>query len=385
MVKIQIFICYSQDDFKARGIKLRNYLSKMITNSDVFIDQAKKKGEKWRKVNEEQLKNSDIALIILTPAALQSGEVEREIEIAKKSDTIIIPCKDEDIDLEWKDVRWNLGEFDGIEFEDDEVLKTRLYKEINRIIKSPPKDKKLVKVVNEILKIKETKTKTFTIDAVLVKKGEIQLKVNDKFEQLSYTITNGPLQFHSAEMDKEALSIIIEVTCPERSTFDLTLPRSIIDSKIDTEDDVFFVLADAAEIKFSEKASSKDRILTLTIPAGVEEIEIIGTQLLGISYAGITKPQNTVQILENSGVPHEGKYLEPEVLTVKVGDEVRWENNDSVAHTVTSGNSDEGPDGRFDSSLFMSGNNFEVTFNDKGTYNYFCMIHPWKTGKILVE
>jgi len=33
----------------------------------------------------------------------------------------------------------------------------------------------------------------------------------------------------------------------------------------------------------------------------------------------------------------------------------------------------------------MSGNNFEVAFNEKGTYNYFWMVFPWKTGKIIVE
>jgi len=252
-------------------------------------------------------------------------------------------------------------------------------------IQAPPKEKKLVKVVNEIQKIKETKTKTFTIDAVLVKKGTIPLKVNDKFEQLSYTITNGSLQFHSAVMDKEALSIIIAVTCPETSTFDLILPRSIIDSKIGDADDDFFVLADFEELEFSEKTTSKDRTLTFSLPTGVEEIEIIGTQLLGISYAGITKPQNIVQILENSGTPHGGKYLEPEVLTVEVGDKVRWENNDSAAHTVTSGTPSDGPNGVFDSNFVMSGNNFELAFNKKGTYNYFCMVHPWKTGKIIVD
>ena len=385
MAVIRIFICYSQDDFKARGVKLRNYLSKVISNSEVYIDQSKKKGEKWRKVNEEKLKNSDIVLVILTPAALQSNEVKREIKLAKKSDTIIIPCKDENLELEWDDVPWNLGELDGIEFEDDEVLKTRLYKEIKKIIKTPPKGKKLVKVVNEIIKIKETKTKSFTIDAILVEKGSIPIKVNDQFYELPYSIRSGPLKFQSAKMDKDALSVIINVDCTEDSTFDLTLPRSLIDSKLGSKDDIFFVMIDVAEVKYSEKVSSKDRTLTISVPSGTGEIEIVGTQLLGISFAGVTKPQNAVTILQGSSVSHGGKYLDPEILTVKVGDKVRWENNDLAAHTVTSGNQAQGSDARFDSGLFMSGNNFEVTFNEKGTYDYFCMVHPWKAGKIVVK
>jgi len=43
-----------------------------------------------------------------------------------------------------------------------------------------------------------------------------------------------------------------------------------------------------------------------------------------------------------------------------------------------------GPNGLFDSSLFMSGTTFEVTFTEKGEYPYFDMVHPWITGKIIV-
>ena len=43
-----------------------------------------------------------------------------------------------------------------------------------------------------------------------------------------------------------------------------------------------------------------------------------------------------------------------------------------------------GSDGLFDSSIFMAGNSFEFTFNDPGTYDYFCMVHPWMTGIINV-
>jgi plastocyanin len=39
----------------------------------------------------------------------------------------------------------------------------------------------------------------------------------------------------------------------------------------------------------------------------------------------------------------------------------------------------------FDSSLFMAGSTFEFTFDDAGTYDYFCMVHPWMTGIINVS
>ena len=76
-------------------------------------------------------------------------------------------------------------------------------------------------------------------------------------------------------------------------------------------------------------------------------------------------------------------YL-PYSLEIRSGDTISWSNDDTAAHTVTSKNAD-GPDGVFDSSLFMAGNTFEFTFDEAGTYSYFCMVHPWMTGEIIVN
>jgi len=75
----------------------------------------------------------------------------------------------------------------------------------------------------------------------------------------------------------------------------------------------------------------------------------------------------------------------PAEVTVNVGETVTWSNDDSAAHTVTSGTPIGGPDGTFDSSLFMAGTTFSHTFENAGEYNYFCMVHPWMTGKIQVS
>ena len=75
----------------------------------------------------------------------------------------------------------------------------------------------------------------------------------------------------------------------------------------------------------------------------------------------------------------------PSEVTINVGETVTWSNDDSAAHTVTSGTPTDGPDGTFDSSLFMAGTTFSHTFDNAGEYNYFCMVHPWMTGKIQVN
>lgn len=75
----------------------------------------------------------------------------------------------------------------------------------------------------------------------------------------------------------------------------------------------------------------------------------------------------------------------PASLTINAGDTVEWTNVDTAAHTVTSGSPADGPSGVFDSSLIMGGASFENTFDEAGSYDYFCMVHPWMVGNIQVN
>ena len=75
----------------------------------------------------------------------------------------------------------------------------------------------------------------------------------------------------------------------------------------------------------------------------------------------------------------------PESITINAGDTVSWDNTDTAAHTVTSGTAADGPDGTFDSSLLMGGATFEVTFDELGSNDYFCMVHPWMVGNVQVN
>ena len=74
----------------------------------------------------------------------------------------------------------------------------------------------------------------------------------------------------------------------------------------------------------------------------------------------------------------------PSAVTIDAGGTVTWENDDTAAHTSTSGSATEGPSGVWDSSLIMAGSQFSHTFNSTGAYLYFCMIHPWMVGAVAV-
>ncbi|MFN3654864.1 MAG: plastocyanin/azurin family copper-binding protein [Candidatus Nitrosotenuis sp.] len=75
----------------------------------------------------------------------------------------------------------------------------------------------------------------------------------------------------------------------------------------------------------------------------------------------------------------------PSTVTIGIGGTVTWSNDDTAAHTVTSGSAETGPDGTFDSSILMAGKTFAHTFDEAGDYDYFCIVHPWMTGKVIVE
>ena len=74
----------------------------------------------------------------------------------------------------------------------------------------------------------------------------------------------------------------------------------------------------------------------------------------------------------------------PASASIAVGGIVTWSNDDTAAHTVTSGSPTGGPSGVFDSSLVMGGSTFQHTFDKAGTYDYFCMVHPWMVGTVKV-
>lgn len=85
-------------------------------------------------------------------------------------------------------------------------------------------------------------------------------------------------------------------------------------------------------------------------------------------------------------VSMEGISFLPETLTVEVGTTVTWTNNSNVIHTVTSG-TDGNHDGLFDSGNVAANEQFSYTFNETGTYPYFCIPHvnQGMTGTIIVE
>ena len=75
----------------------------------------------------------------------------------------------------------------------------------------------------------------------------------------------------------------------------------------------------------------------------------------------------------------------PATLNISAGTTVIWENNDAAAHLATSGTPDGGPDGVFDSGMIMGGATYEYEFSETGEFVYYCLVHPWMVGTVVVE
>jgi len=77
------------------------------------------------------------------------------------------------------------------------------------------------------------------------------------------------------------------------------------------------------------------------------------------------------------------QYYGPAVLDIHKGNTVKWINRDSVGHTVTAVAFNSGLIVPYNSSA-KSGS-YNHTFNDSGTYTYFCQIHPYMSGTVYVD
>src|ERR671918_2215885 len=96
----------------------------------------------------------------------------------------------------------------------------------------------------------------------------------------------------------------------------------------------------------------------------------------------------TINILDGSSVQGSPDY-DPEELTASAGSEVTVVNQDTLPHTVTSGTGPQDPESAqlFDTSIINGGESATLSLAqvNPGQYDYYCMVHPYMTGKVVVQ
>jgi hypothetical protein len=131
--------------------------------------------------------------------------------------------------------------------------------------------------VNSLLKISLGLILFTMISTALVYAETISVDVDGTSFDLEYDVTG--MTVSGIESDTDFISLILTVDVTESSgILDITLDRSFFDSTFEGLDDDFIILADGDEPNFSETdTSSQSRTLSIELPAGTEEIEIIGS------------------------------------------------------------------------------------------------------------
>ncbi len=146
--------------------------------------------------------------------------------------------------------------------------------------------------------------------------------------------------------------------------------------QVDPMEDIAEKVKSAATEKTEEL---KEEVKMETEPVAPVETEPVETS--EPETVSVTIPAGT----SSPGCETSNACYTPASVTINVGDTVKWDNVDTAAHTVTSGSPADGPSGVFDSSLVMGKASFEHTFDKAGTYDYFCMVHPWMVGNVIVN
>jgi plastocyanin len=113
----------------------------------------------------------------------------------------------------------------------------------------------------------------------------------------------------------------------------------------------------------------------------LEQPQLISYENLGETKVidAIKIQTNQVSIVKDSWNPDVVESYNPLAIEIDSGTTVIWSNDDFVAHTVTD------VDKTFDSEFIQSGSTWSYTFEEPGELDYFCILHPWMKGSILVK
>ncbi len=119
----------------------------------------------------------------------------------------------------------------------------------------------------------------------------------------------------------------------------------------------------------------------------MKKILFIGLVAIAVLVSGCYQPSSNVTVQQGGGTPAgagnavtiQNFAFNPITTTISTGQTVTWTNMDSVPHTITS------TTGVFSSGPISPGKTFSYTFNNAGTYEYSCTIHPtMQHGKVTV-
>jgi len=143
------------------------------------------------------------------------------------------------------------------------------------------------------------------------------VEVNGVSYDVDYTGTEVTVSSMTADADFVSLIIEVDVT-GSPGTLEITLDRNFFDSVYQGEDDDFIVLVDGDEPEYSEtNTTDQSRTLSISLPFGTEEIEIIGSQF-GSSEDMPVEEEVTQPEEEVTPIEEEEEVTQPEEEEVTI-------------------------------------------------------------------
>jgi len=129
--------------------------------------------------------------------------------------------------------------------------------------------------------------------------------------------------------------------------------------------------------------------LILLVVVGILLIITISYQNIDLNDINQQKIINKADVIMSSKVSRPGcettnSCYVPSKITIKQRSSITWLNDDSAFHSVTSGFYGD-PSDFFDSGYLDPHESFTFSFEEVGTYDYFCTLHPWMKGQVIVE
>ena len=129
--------------------------------------------------------------------------------------------------------------------------------------------------------------KTFLVPfLIIIVSTSEEIKTENDVMKIEYEITSGSV--NSFTSDTNTTSLIVDITTSEDGSLKAVIPRNIIDSTYEEQDDIFYILIDGEEVMHTETVTEDCRTLTIPITKGSRQIEIIGTstinELVTIGY-----------------------------------------------------------------------------------------------------
>ena len=144
------------------------------------------------------------------------------------------------------------------------------------------------------------------------------------------------------------------------------------------------------------------KIITLAIILGIS-VSIIGLSLSNYNFEETNSEDRNSEVIGNvqndfiippdvvipikvsrPGCDIDDICYIPSNIVVEKGKSVTWLNEDSSFHSVTSGFYPE-PSGLFDSGHLDPYQSYTLSFDEIGTYDYFCTLHPWMFAQVIVK